>query len=103
MFNRKNKELADKELAAYKREKQLQIDEGILLRKANNWQSLDDTRQECNKKLIAVFVEAAKLEGELAGRRDAAIMVDKLKDRDISMLKDLLQTAITALQKQAEK
>ena len=75
MFNKKSKEIADKELALYKEKRELEINRDIQNRKEKNWSIVDEARQDRMSKLVEIVKLEAKAEvlGEEVAKRESEV------------------------------
>jgi hypothetical protein len=93
-MNKREKELADKEVELYKREKLLAVDIEVQQKVTTNWEQVQAARHESYKNKARLETETA----ELNAKKEALVEVLGIKDQEISLLKGLLTEAIKALQ-----
>ena len=100
-MNKKEKELADREVAIYKREQEYANNINELERIKRNWEKVNEARIDWMEQAIALKeteignrVKVAKLEA----KKEIAQELNDIKDQEILLLKDLLKEAISALQ-----
>ena len=90
MLNKKQKELAEREVELYKKSRMLEVDKNIHERKINNWKFVDDARVEYNKKKRELEAEIAKLEAKEEALKK---IVDK-RDSEVEWLRNVILEAV---------
>ncbi len=93
-MNRKEKELADKEIELYKREQFLLRDREAYDAHVKAWIEVQSARRESSEKVAELGIQTAKLEA----RKEVLVELGAIKDQEIALLKELLKDAIKSLQ-----
>ena len=93
-MNKREKELCDKEIELYKKEKLLAVDIEVHNKIKTNWEGVQEARHENCKARAKLETETAKLEA----KKEALTEVAGIKDQEIALLKSLLIEAIKAVQ-----
>jgi hypothetical protein len=93
-MNKREKELTDKEISLYKKEKMLAVDIEVQQKITTNWEKVQAARKENFQNKAKLDTEIAKLEA----KKEALAEVLAIKDQEITLLKSLLAESIKALQ-----
>lgn len=85
-MNKKEKILADREIALYRERKTHEIDKELFLRTQANWDRINKAREDRRDAEVNEGIEIAKLKA----KREALAEVFIIKDQEILLLKEIL-------------